>query len=334
MPDQSSIKVNIIDADNMVYEAAFAAEPTKYKWIKRVDGKIVEETEKFDSAKDAQQAFQTICMWEDEENLDKWARVASKEVATETKALELAKHVVSRWKRIPEELLGRKLQHVGYLTRSGTKSKERDDLERKYQEGRDKIERPFHYEFVKSYIESLDWIKYHKQGYEADSAIITKAEKLGEQGLISSIDKDMRQAENTWFLNMHRNYRDKIEWLDSLGEVGEVKDKGSGFKFVCYQTAAGDCADGYLGLPMFGHAAAKKVLDSCASKSECLEALLKLYEEVYGKEHTYSTWKGDVVTKSFSEMLDMHFNLAWQERKPNQWIVVEELCKNLKSKGL
>lgn len=309
-----------IDADSIAYMGAFVVEKTQYNFLNIRTG---EESPNFDSAKEAATWLVNQKELDDALGLEfvheDWQRMSWKDPKSVGAAIQATKQVLKQW-----------LSHIGdrtyqgFLTERGThKHKDIEGLEHRYQGNRGDAVAPVHLDACRKYLLNLPEFSLLKGGFEADSIVIAKAEKLGEKAALMSIDKDLRQAEGCYCIDM--TYGEKpLIFFTPKGDVGDIwycpiksntktkKTVGVGFKFLCYQAVAGDVADNYFGLKGVGVAAVMKALEGKATYKECLDAIYELYAKKGDVE--YTSWDGTLQKRTPLELMEQHFWLAYQER--------------------
>lgn len=345
-----------IDGDPIAYAGAASAQKPVYVWIRKdSDGKEIERSEGFQKAAEAKQWIETEC-WEDDPAEDGWERTVEIVFKEEQDALdatvEVLKDYIKTCKHFCRE--GKEPQLIGWLTPSGHKDKDIEGLEDRYQFNRIGKEKPHFLPRVRQFLlEDYGHIfKMAKEGFEADTHVVGRAEKSGEDGCTLSIDKDIGQGEGTHHINMNDQFRDReCRFSEGIGSLwtlttarGKDKTRGDGFVFLTYQAVVGDVSDGYKGLMGVGDKAAVKALHGCKTKVECLEAIKTLYEkkaakgylckkliqmniENEGKDELivhpekglfkYLSWNGEVEVRTVEELMEQHIRLAYQERSPN-----------------
>jgi hypothetical protein len=345
--------------DSAAYKGAAGVEKKEYKWIQYETKpdlesedrpKIIGESEGFSKATDAALFMERLGMAEIED-LDCWERVCNVVVGTEEeteKTVEAAvKDFVDTAKKLSKN---KKIKIKGFLTDSGDKLKTLPKTENMYQFNREGKERPTHLEYARQYmLKKFPFVSMAKKGWEADTHCVGLAEKKGKEGVILSVDKDLKQAEDTNFIDMNElPTRRKILETTKLGRVWVEEDykgdkvyKGEGFKFLCYQAAVGDISDGYKGLKGFGAVAGTKLLEPCKTKEECVQSLLEVYEKKLAKGVLdkaakdagikpkegyirYLSWDGHKMQLNAKKLLQQHFELAYQERSPKDKFKLED----------
>ncbi|AIW02364.1 exodeoxyribonuclease [Escherichia phage vB_EcoM-VpaE1] len=318
LPD--SVTHVFIDSDSIAYKGACVVEKAKYKYVNKL---TAEESEPFDNAKDAARwlADQRILVEElgltfDE---DEWERQTWKEAKSEKEAIMATQQVLQEWLKV----VGKERTWVGYLTEKGVhKHKDIKGLEHQYQGNRKDAVTPTHLVACREYLLSRPEFKLILDGFEADSIVIAKAEKMGKKAALMSIDKDLRQAEGTYCIDMTYEKSPLIFIADNnVGEIWDCpikstpkakKTVGVGFKFLCYQAVAGDNADNYFGLKGVGKVTIMKALEGKTTYKECLDAIYELYAKK--ESYTYVSWDGQTITRTPLELMQQHFFLAYQER--------------------
>lgn len=251
---------------------------------------------------------------------------------------------------------GKTPKKVAYMTPSGLKTKDVKGLEDQYQFNRIGKIKPVHLKAVREWLRTLPTFKMAKKGWEADTHVVGRAEMSGEDGCTLSIDKDISQGEGCWHINMNpASHLRKCKFSEGIGSLwdepnakGKSNTKGDGFMFLVYQAVVGDTSDGYKGLQGVGDKAALKALQHCKTKVECIQEIEKLYikkakkgylckkliesnkkileaehesitpliEEPIAGKFKYLSWDGEVHVKTVHELMQQHFDLAYQERSP------------------
>ncbi|XAO54269.1 exonuclease [Yersinia phage vB_YenM_P778] len=321
LPD--SVTHAFIDSDTIAYEAAFAVEKSRYQYT---NTETLEKTVTFASAADGKQwlkqqaeTAEILCV---EFNPDVWARETIKVLGTEEEAVKASDHALKGWLKHVKGL-----EWKGYFTeRDVLKSKDIKGLEKRYQGNREKVRSPKFLVPCREHLLSKPEFSMVKGGFEADAIVIAKAEKGGKTACLMSLDKDLRQAENTYVID--RSYEPPMILIadNNAGGVWEcpIKSKpakkeykytGVGAKWLCFQAVAGDNADGYGGVKGVGAKAVLQVLAPCVTHKDCAEAIYKEFYEPRGV-FKYESWDGQLMELSPAEMMEQHFNLAYQERSP------------------
>lgn len=336
MSDDRKPCFGFFDLDSAAYAGASAVQKDRYKWVNKITG---EESIVFEKAKEAKAFMDEEVMFGADE--EEWERIKFQEVGTLQEALKATEDAVNSFVKTFKKLAckERPLKYTGFLTRSGvSKNKDIKGLEDQYQFNRVGLEKPIYLEDCKNHILTVyDWVKLAASGYEADAPVIGFCERKGYDGVILSIDKDLKQAENVFFVDMNKDYSQrKLVKTTSLGYLderltasGQKVMEGHGFKLLCYQAIVGDVSDGYKGLRGIGHTKGLALLKDCTSKEECVRVMLEVYKDKLGESYTYTSWDGVEQTRTPEELLDQHFKLAYQERSStDMW----DLYKHLRTK--
>lgn len=340
-------KYAFLDADPVCYAGAASAEKKAYQFVIIDGGNVVEKSEVFRDAKEAKEWLETQSMFGGDEGWERITVVVDRGLQAAYDATdEVVKDYLKTFRKFSCHDDSISLEEIakyctGYLTMSGTlKTKDIKGLEDKYQFNRDPDSRPKYLAECRKYLQdNHPWVKMSAKGFEADTHCIAKAEEKGEDGVIMSIDKDLDQAEETWYINMNPTFSNrKMHYATSLGELwvetnpaGKEKIKGNGFKWLCFQAGVGDASDGYKGLNGFGEKAAYKLLDTLKSKEECMEAMIGVYLKKLTKGYLskeakelgakpipnhilYVSWDGKRKKLDALGLMQQHFFLAYQER--------------------
>lgn len=196
-------------------------------------------------------------------------------------------------------------------------------LPSKYKDNRSSMLRPVHLAFAKHYLGTKYKAKTY-EGYESDDTISIRAyEELakGNYPIIATIDKDAYQAQGIAILDWYKEPW-KIAEIDSLGTLyKDDKDKvrGTGLKFLCYQTLAGDPTDTYkpyqLSKLTYGASRAFKALEWCSTEKECLESVISEYKRLYPEPIVYLAHNNKTVYNADWEfILQQYFKCAYMLR--------------------
>lgn len=335
-----------LDADPIAYMGSSSAEPPVYYWVRKENGEIVETSQNFSKAKDVLEWIHLQCWEENHEDLG-WERIAGKADKGLESAYDATEEVLKDYLKTAKLFCREGMEPAiqGFLTHSGTKkTKDVKGLEDKYQ-GNRTGERPKYLQECKQYLldKYPNMIILAKEGIEADCYVVGLAEKAGEAGCTMSIDKDIDQVEGCYHIDMNEpsKYR-TCKLTQGIGDLwkvsnakGKEKIKGDGFKFLAFQAITGDVTDGYKGLNGIGQFRAFDVLEDCKTKKECVDALLEVYHNKCSKGYIckkmkareeppeliegifqYESWDGQDIKKTPEELLQQHFELAYQERSP------------------
>ncbi len=328
LPD--SVKYAFIDSDSIAYQGAFAVQKARYKYM---NIHTREETLTFENAKQGKtylaQEEEKCLLFGFEFNPADWAREKIVVLGSEEEALKAADTALNGWlKHVP----GREWK--GFFTEKGeTKTKDLPGLEKRYQGNRDGVISPVHLMTCRNHLMSRDEMIMVKNGFEADAIVLSRAEKKGKEACVVSLDKDLRQAENTYIIDM--SYDPPLITIadNNVGGVWECplksdpkkkkyKFNGCGFKWLCLQAVAGDMADHYGGIKGIGARTVISALEGCETYEQCLDAVYAFYD-AHGR-FKYVSWDGQDMDLSPAEMCLQHFNLAYQERSPTDSFTFEK----------
>lgn len=320
LPD--TVEFAYIDSDPIAYQGAFAVQKARYQYRNIHTG---ENTLLFDNAKQGKLHLaheeEKALLFDFEFVTDHWVRDKIVVVGTEDEATKAADAALKSWlKHVPG------LEWRGFFTEKGeTKTKDIPGLEKRYQGNRSGLIAPVHLMLCREHLMKMDEMSMVRHGFEADAIVISRAEKKGKKGCLLSLDKDLRQAENTYVIDM--SYDPPLIMIAD-GNVGGVwecplkskpskkqyKFNGVGFKWLCFQAVAGDSADHYGGIKGIGPRAVIQALENCKTYHDCLNAIYSFYD-AHGR-FKYTSWDGQEMDLSPADMMLQHFNLAYQERSP------------------
>jgi hypothetical protein len=335
-----------------------------------LDGAIpISKSPDFNKAVEAKQWIETEC-WEDEPDVCGWRRKAYTVFRELQDAINATDEVVKDYFATEKKFCrkGKTPIRRAWLTPSGEKLKNSTNLEDQYQFNRIGKEKPKFLPDCRAHLlKKYPFFRMARLGWEADTHVVGRAEMFGEDGCTLSIDKDIEQGEETWHVNTYGKLRDrKIKYATSLGSLwndpnfrGKDKTRGDGFMFLCYQTIVGDVSDGYKGLYGVGDKAAVKILQNCKTKTECVEAMEILYIKKSKKgyickkmkelkidspdstkfnpvvgEFRFISWVGKLEVRTVHQMMQQHFELAYQERNPNDVFDINDYLKTSVRVGL
>lgn len=324
------IKCAFMDLDSVAYLAACVAEKKMYLFKHKETG---ETTKTFKNAKEAKQWYYESIEFGDIEE-DAWERQTVVKELTLKETFQILDNEVKSWLRTAKRLTKNSdIICKGYLTSSGIKNKDIAGLEDRYQFNRylntsttfeGWIPRPkpkFLSECRDYLIKRYGWVKMSPKGIEADAPVVFFTEAKGKEAVLMSKDKDLKQVMNSFFIDMNPPEKDrKLEFSTILGELSLVDTpsgkelKGCGFKLLCAQTVKGDQSDGYKGIYKVGDSKVYELLDKCITVEECLEALIRFYNEKFPEGYTYTSWDDKTQHRTPEELLKQHMRLAYHER--------------------
>lgn len=179
--------------------------------------------------------------------------------------------------------------------------------QREYKGNRKQI-KPFHYKYIKSYLQA-QWGAIVVDGMEADDALcIEQTSRLRfKDTIICSRDKDLKQCPGyhySWECGKQGSWGPG--WVDELGTLvlkGPKKLIGTGMLFFYSQLLTGDSTDTYDGLPGCGPIGAFKILEGKTTAKEMYDAVLGAYRVRFGD--------------SAECVLEEQAHLAWMIREVN-----------------
>lgn len=291
-----------VDADTLVYAAAFAAQKTRYL-IYNEDGFVVQD---FPNAKEAN-AFLA-------ENGDGYTRESYVELDTEdTAALALDAMLTNSLNAAKAD------DYTVYITGSESWRLDYSTL-LKYKGNRDNMERPYYYDFCRQLL-----VRRHNafiiNYIEADDAVIMDYVKNPDHSVMIHIDKDLDQQ---WGLHMDpRDCEAGSFWIDEWQ---------ADFNFY-KQVLTGDSVDNIWGLAEkgtgkrgIGNATAAKMLSDCSSAKDMFDVCLTAYINKFGNTYRYTDWRGGIEhERSAMEVLDENAQLLYLQRYDgDRWKVPNE----------
>ena len=215
----------------------------------------------------------------------------------------------------------------------GGKSSYRENLPlpTRYKSTRENMLRPIHLKEAKNYLINKHSAK-EVNIIEADDAVMIEAYSYKGKGydvIISSIDKDNRQAEDFYVYDYSKSPSEGLYYLKGHSvEKGKNKLLGSGVGFLSSQLLLGDLVDVYkpteiVGIK-YGMMSAFKDLSSCKEPSDFLEVVRRKYKEWYPEPVTYTAWDGTEHTKDWKGILQMYFKCAYMLRSREDKADAEE----------
>ena len=180
--------------------------------------------------------------------------------------------------------------------------------QRDYKGNRKSI-KPFHYKYIKAYLQSR-WNAIIVDGMEADDALCIEQTRCLEQRdtIICSRDKDLKQCPGyhyTWECGKQGSWGPA--WVDPHGNLelkGPKKLTGTGALFFYSQLLTGDSTDTYDGLPGCGPIRAHRILDGAESELDMYQRVLEAYKQKFDD--------------NASTILEEQAHLAWMVRGINE----------------
>lgn len=179
---------------------------------------------------------------------------------------------------------------------------------REYKGNRKQI-KPFHYKYIRAYLQS-QWGAEVVDGMEADDALaIAQMERLAKRDtIICSRDKDLAMVPGFHYgWEAGKQGSKGPYWVDPMGTLelrGPKKLVGTGLKFFYSQLLTGDATDCYDGLPGCGPIRAYDVLKDCETECEMYQAVLCAYQNRFGDES--------------EKLIEEQAHLAWMVRERNE----------------
>lgn len=165
------------------------------------------------------------------------------------------------------------------------------------------------------------------EGMEADDALMIRMVEgynSGKEIIAVTVDKDAMQGAGI----LYNPVRDVVYNLENnLGELWEESLKGTGFKWLLFQTILGDSTDTYNPRdiyeqlhgkkPKFGEKAAYNLIAETTSYKDCLSKVCNIYKEWYGDKEPvkFTAWDGSEQSMMWYEILNMYFLCAYMKRK-------------------
>ena len=152
-----------------------------------------------------------------------------------------------------------------------------------YKGGRDKSDRPFHYDNLTNHIIN----RYNfviTNGIEADDAICIAHTENPDNSVICSRDKDLRMCPGLhygWACGKQPEFGPDQITKEGYLEYKNGKLTGGGFVWFCAQMLTGDAVDNIKGVYRVGPAKAYKLLEG---STEPLEVVKELYQEHFGED--------------------------------------------------
>jgi hypothetical protein len=287
----------LIDADVLVYEAAFAAQHTTYHMYNTLVGRV-----SFDSAAECQ----GYC---EREGI---AYRASRKAGVITTELEYLPEAAC--KNIFLSKLSSILENTGAkqytLLLSGEGNYREEVAVTKPYKGTRVADKPIHYEYCHSMINA------HRNtvqtiGVEADDALgIMQCEAIPDTTVICSVDKDLNMIPG-----LHYDWGKGIKYRVSPIDA---------FYWLCYQLLVGDSTDNIPGVPRMGD---KKANDVLSPLRKDAAAMWGAVIEQYSGAPFKTNW-GDL-TSGPVEYLTEQLQLLWIQRAPEQ-----RMTPSLISKGV
>ncbi len=171
-----------------------------------------------------------------------------------------------------------------YLT--GTGNFRFNIAKRRDYKGNRKQIKPFHYKYIKAYLQS-QWGAEVVNGMEADDALcIEQTNRIHRRdSIICSRDKDLKQCPGfhyTWECGKQGSWGPA--WVEPHGTLelkGPKKLTGTGSLFFYSQLLTGDSTDTYDGLPGCGPIRAYAILQGSESENDMYQRVLSAYRDKF-----------------------------------------------------
>ena len=156
-----------------------------------------------------------------------------------------------------------------------------------YKGNRKDVVKPYHYRNLVVYLKGV-YGAIVVEGMEADDAMcIEQTKRLKDMDtIICTRDKDLRQCPG-WHYGWESGKQGEFypQIVDDLGyiELEKGKIRGVGSRFFYSQLITGDTVDNIPGVPKAGPVKAFKTLEGLSTDIEMYNAVLSLYQEMYGE---------------------------------------------------
>lgn len=275
-----------IDTDVLVYSSAFAAQKNLYHV----------QHESFDGGVKTFTAHKDFVTWAKLNELDyKVMQVAGKvdkelQVLPENVALAIAKQKLDRIC----EAVGTTAKEAQLLLTGTGNFRDIVAVTKPYKGNRTDVEKPVHFNLVRSYYHSLKNCEV-VNGIEADDAMGILQTDSKNTGIICTIDKDLNQLPGK-----HYNWDD--------GSKYRVSEEDAHLYFMA-QAMAGDSTDNIPGIPGTGMAGALKNLRKVVERDTRFHLLTTAYADAKEADKFATNWQ---------EYLDEQGRLVWIMRKPDE----------------
>lgn len=135
-------------------------------------------------------------------------------------------------------------------------------------------EKPVHYQVARDYLKN-HWGAEEIHGYEADDAL---GMFQNDNTVAVHIDKDINMIYGK-HLNWLTNERYVVE--PGLGTLPKEGVRGTGMAFFWHQMLTGDNVDNIPGIPNIGPVKATKHLEGCKTEKEMFDKVRELYYTIY-----------------------------------------------------
>lgn len=191
-----------------------------------------------------------------------------------------------------------------------------------YKGNRKDVELPKYLEAIRRYARQQNNIKVARGHWEVDDVCASRAMAKKHKGCIIANDKDAAVVRGCYYYLPNRMEEPMFSSSKIVGNLWmeDKKVRGHGYLFLLWQCIAGDRVDGVLGCKGIGDKGAYKALEEfdgvCISHiKEAVTAACRLFEEVYGYDHTYDNcWTGEAMTVTWKEVMKENLTLVYMLR--------------------
>lgn len=173
--------------------------------------------------------------------------------------------------------------------------------------------RPVHYEAAREYL--LKSGAEEVFGYEADDALCMYQT---EDTIAVHIDKDINMVVGKHLNWVTGEFYDVPEGLGTVTMNDKGKAVGRGLKYFYHQLLTGDATDNILGIKGIGDKTAYTLLKDCTTEQECLCVILNIYSRKYNplNEAVFGKMKMPISGRpQYLEVLYEMADLLWMVRK-------------------
>lgn len=214
------------------------------------------------------------------------------------------------------------------------------DLPYKYKGQRSDI-KPIHKDAIADYLVNKYKAQYVEH-IEADDKVCMRGydgwkSKGRETTIVCSTDKDATHGPCILYNWDKMEHPTPIQGLGSLSINNKSKVSGHGRSFMYFQWVWSDPVDHYAAADIanvkWGEMGAYKLLKDCKTDKDYVEAVLKKFKGWYdapGGSLSYTTWRGDVVEKTWIEIAQMYLDCCRMLRWEGDVVTIEQMCNNLK----
>lgn len=186
-----------------------------------------------------------------------------------------------------------------------------------YKTNRTETVRPIHLKALKEYLIRYKGAKKVCKS-EADDVVNYRMRALYEQGIrcvLYSNDKDSLANVDYELFNYNPDKEDIIVSKKGVGEmVDRGKDvKGSGMKWLIFQTLLGDETDGYTPKGFFNKKYADKSFfkdfNDCKTEVEVLKKFVEVARRLVPDNVSYTSFTGQLIELNRKELFEMYYTL-------------------------